>query len=288
MVKKKVRSLGVEQRRAIVERGSRELSLNKQCILLGVHKSSLYYESVDRSLEDTELMLHIDEEYTRHPFYGSRRMREYLVGLGYEVNRKRVQRLMRTMGLEAIYPKPNWSKSKKENKKYPYLLKGMTIERVDQVWSTDITYIRIKEGFCYCTAVIDWYSRYVLSWKLSNSLEMTFCIEAVLEALERGKPEIFNTDQGAQYTSIEFTDILEKLGIKISMDGRGRALDNIFVERLWRTLKYENVYLNNYETMREAKEGIKEYFQFYNRERKHQGLGYKHPEEVYMNLRSKD
>lgn len=209
-------------------------------------------------------------------------MTGWLKGLGYKINRKRIQGLMRGLGLAAIYPKPNLSKGNKLHKKYPYLLRDAVITRPNHVWSTDITYIRLGQGFCYCVAIIDWYSRYVVAWRLSNTLDTTFCLEALNVALSQGKPEIFNSDQGSQFTSIEFTGVLEKAGIKISMDGRGRAIDNIFIERLWRTLKYENVYLRNYESQKEAREGIKQYFEFYNKERKHQALGYKSPYEVYV------
>lgn len=209
-------------------------------------------------------------------------MTAWLKRQGHAVNHKRVRRLMRLMGLEAVYPKPNLSKALREHKKYPYLLKDMVIERVDQVWSADITYIRLSQGFIYLVAIIDWYSRYVLSWKVSITLEKEFCMEALEKALRASKPDIFNTDQGAQFTSLEFTCLLDEAGISISMDGRGRALDNIFVERLWRSVKYEEVYLNNYETVREARERLTEYFHFYNTERLHQSLGYRTPSEIYF------
>lgn len=224
----------------------------------------------------------MDREYTAHPFYGSRRMTAWLCAQGYPVNRKRIQRLMQLMGLEAIYPKPNLSKSDAGHKKYPYLLRNLEIGFPGHVWSTDITYIRFDGGFAYCTAVIDWYSRYVLSWRVSNTLDTGFCLEAIEEALEIGKPKIFNTDQGVQYTSSAFTDALERAGIKISMDGKGRALDNIFVERLWRSLKYEDIYLKDYSSVKEARQGIDKYFSFYNNERLHQSLDYRCPRDVFL------
>jgi putative transposase len=230
-----------------------------------------------------ELMDKIDEQYLKTPFYGSRKMVVCLRNAGYQVNRKRVQRLMQLMGLEAIYPKANLSKRRHDHKIYPYLLKGLTIDRPNQVWSTDITYIRLRSGFMYLTAVIDWYSRYVLSWRLSNTLESRFCVEALEEALERfHAPEIFNTDQGSQFTSETFLYPLLKRNIKVSMDSKGRALDNVFIERLWRSLKYEEVYLKDYETVREASSSIRKYFNFFNYERPHQSLEYKTPSLLYI------
>jgi putative transposase len=223
----------------------------------------------------------IDEEYTRHPFYGSRRLTAWLRREGNRVNIKRVRRLMKEMGIEAIYQKPNLSKASPGHKKYPYLLKNMVIDHPDQVWSTDITYIRMRHGFVYLTAVIDWFSRYVLSYELSTTLDTGFCIEAVNRALNISKPEIFNTDQGSQFTSEAFIECLESRKITISMDGRGRALDNIFVERLWRSVKYEEVYLKDYETVKNAISGLFNYFDFYNNERGHQSLQYQTPYEVY-------
>ena len=225
----------------------------------------------------------IDEEYTRHPFYGSRRLTARLNREGYPVNRKRVQRLMQLMGIEAIYQKPMLSKPLAENKTYPYLLKGLTIMHPNQVWSADITYIRMNGGFVYLTAIIDWYSRYVLAHEVSISLESElFCVNSLKKAMTISSPEIFNTDQGVQFTSSAFTELLLKNNIAISMDSRGRAFDNIFVERLWRSLKYEEVYLSDYETVKETIKGIGNYFQFYNTERPHQSLGYKTPHEVYF------
>lgn len=223
----------------------------------------------------------IDEQYLRTPFYGSRRMTVWLTTQGEEVNRKRVRRLMVLMGLEAIYPKPRTTLRNVDHKVYPYLLRDRVIERKDQVWSTDVTYIPLSQGFMYLAAVIDWYSRFVLSWQLSNTLDGRFCLEALNTALEGGRPEIFNTDQGVQFTAKAFTSRLEEEGIAVSMDGRGRALDNVFVERLWRSLKYEEVYLKAYSGVRELEAGLESWFRFYNHERPHQSLTYRTPAEVY-------
>lgn len=260
-----------------------ELSLSKQCRLLGINRSSYYLKVVSETGYNLELMNLIDQEHTAHPFYGSRRMMAWLRMKGHVVNRKRVQRLMQVMGIEAIYPKRNLSRSDLEHKKYPYLLRNQEVMFPDHVWSTDITYIKLLGGFAYCTAIIDWYSRYVIAWRISNTLDTSFCLEALEEALEKGKPEIFNTDQGVQFTSLAFTGILEKANIKISMDSRGRALDNIFVERLWRTLKYEDIYLKDYGSVKEVRDGLKIYFHFYNNERPHQSLNYRYPKDVYFN-----
>jgi putative transposase len=229
----------------------------------------------------------IDEQYTKTPFYGVRRITTALRRLGCLINHKRIARLMRIMGLEAIYPKPRLSKACKENKKYPYLLRGLSIVRPNQVWSTDITYIRLHSGFAYLAAIMDWFSRYVVSWVLSNTLDTFFCVDMLEKALNVNRPEIFNSDQGSQFTSSDFTCILENNGIKISMDGRGRVYDNIFVERLWRTVKYEEVYLKDYSNMHEAKISLGQYFDFYNNERPHQSLGNRTPEEVYYGLNEK-
>jgi putative transposase len=257
-------------------------SVRQQCGLLGLNRSSLYYCPKGESEENLVLMRLLDEQYTRTPCYGVLKMTVYLRHLGYQVNAKRVRRLLRIMGLEAVYQKPNTSKSNPEHEIYPYLLRGMVIDRCDQVWSTDITYIRLKSGFVYLVAVIDWYSRYVLGWALSNTLEADFCIETVGNILEQRQCEIFNTDQGAQFTTPRFTKPLLDKGIKVSMDGRGRALDNIFVERLWRTVKYEHVYLQDIQTVQDAWLGLRDYFNFYNKERFHQSLDYKTPAEVYL------
>jgi putative transposase len=227
----------------------------------------------------------MDEQYLRTPFYGVRKMLAYLRGQGHQVNVKRIRRLMRLMGLEAIYQKPRTSKSAEGHKIYPYLLKGIKINQSNQVWCADITYIPMRLGFLYLVAVMDWFSRFVLSWRLSNSLETRFCLEAVDDAFRYGLPEIFNVDQGAQFTSESFTSKLETVEIKISMDGRGRVLDNIFIERLWRSLKYEYVYLNSPEDGRELWRGLNDYFVFYNYQRHHQALGYRTPAAVYKNLR---
>lgn len=224
----------------------------------------------------------IDEEYTRHPFYGSRRMVIFLRKQGYVVNRKRVQRLMRRLGLAGMAPGPATSSKQPEHKIYPYLLRGVAVTRPNQVWSTDVTYIRLERGFAYLVAIIDWYSRKVLSWRISNSMDASFCVDCLEDALrEHGKPEIFNSDQGSQFTSHAFTGVLKREGVSISMDGRGRALDNIFVERLWRSVKHEDVYLKGYATMGELTIGLTQYFAFYNAERPHQSLGYQTPCEVY-------
>jgi putative transposase len=257
------------------------LSVRRQCELLGLSRSSLYYEPGGEAAEDLRLMRLIDEQYTARPFYGSRRMTIGLNEQGEEVNRKRVQRLMRVMGLEAIYPKPRLSLAGKGHRIYPYLLRGVTVERVDQVWSTDITYVPMTSGFMYLAAVIDWFSRYVITWRLSNTLDGGFCLEMLEDALRAGKPEVFNTDQGVQFTAAAWTGRLESAGVSVSMDGRGRCLDNVFVERLWRSVKYEDVYLKGYERVPELEGGLRAYFGFYNTERLHQSLDYRTPAEVY-------
>jgi putative transposase len=265
----------------LVEVDHPELSVRRQCELLELSRSTFYYEPTGAAPEDLRLMRLIDEQYTAHPHYGSRRMTQWLTRRGEEVNRKRVQRLMRTMGLEAIYPKPRLSAAGRGHKIYPYLLRGVKIERPDQVWSTDITYVPLPSGFMYLAAVIDWYSRYVVAWRLSNTLDGGFCLEMLDEALRAGKPEVFNTDQGVQFTAEAFTGRLLSVGVAVSMDGRGRALDNVFVERLWRTVKYEDIYLRGYEAVAELLQGLIRYFAFYNQERLHQSLGYETPAEVY-------
>jgi putative transposase len=261
------------------------ISVRRQCELLGVNRSSVYYRPAGESEENLRLMRLIDEQYTRTPFYGSRRMKIALEEQGYPVNRKRVARLMKLMGIEAVYPKPKLSQPGEGHQIYPYLLEGVAVERVNQVWSTDITYIRMAGGFVYLVAVMDWYSRYVLSWALSLTLELEFCLEALKAALRHGRPEIFNSDQGAQFTSERFTGELEKRGIAVSMDGRGRCLDNIFIERLWRSLKYEEVYLHDYRLVPEAGQGIGGWFRFYNQERPHQSLGYQTPAAIWRGQR---
>jgi putative transposase len=265
----------------LIEVENKQISLVRQCELLGLSRASLYYQARSESVENLQLMRLLDEQYTKYPFYGVKRMTAWLKTEGYRVNEKRVRRLLRKMGLEAQYPKPNLSRINKEHRIYPYLLRGIIIKRVNQVWSTDITYIRLKQGFIYLAAVIDWHSRYVLSWKISVTMESGFCVTVLENALEKGKPEIFNTDQGSQFTSEVFTRKLIAREIQISMDGRGRALDNIFVERLWRSVKYEEVYLKEYGNVEAATEGLNNYFKFYNRERLHQSLNYQTPEAVY-------
>lgn len=259
-----------------------DLPVKMQCELIGLARSSFYYEPVPESELNLRLMRMIDEEYLRVPFYGSRRMKIELGKRGEEVNRKRVQRLMRMMGLEAMHPKPRTSIGNKNHYKYPYLLKNLEIIAPNHVWGTDITYVPVEDGFLFLVAIVDLYSRYVVSWRVSDSLESNFCIDAVNGALIRGeKPKILNSDQGAQYTSKAYTELLKFNGIAISMSGRGRCWDNIFVERLWRSYKYEEVYLKNYSTHREMLEGSDYYFNFYNNERPHQKLDYSTPKEVY-------
>ena len=258
-----------------------ELSIRQQCGLLGINRSSLYYRPVGIDAYTLLLMHELDKQYTETPFYGVLKMTEHLNLLGHQVNVKRVRRLLRIMGLEAVYPKPKLSQANPEHKVFPYLLRNLAIERCNQVWSTDLTYIRLKHGFVYLMAIIDWYSRYVLNWALSTTLEADFCIAALNETLESSRCEIFNTDQGSQFTTCRFTQPLLNKGIQVSMDGRGRALDNIFVERLWRSVKYEKVYLNDFQTVNQAYQGLKEYFEFYNHRRIHQSLEYQTPAEVY-------
>jgi putative transposase len=262
-----------------------DLSINRQCRLLSISRSSYYYRSKPIKAEDLELMRLIDEQYLKTPTWGTRSMRNHLRRLGYKINRKRVQRLMRLMGLEAIYPRPKTSRPHPEHKVYPYLLRNLEIDRPNQVWAADITYIPMCRGFMYLVAVMDWHSRKVLSWRLSNTLEADFCVAAVEEAIERfGTPEIFNTDQGAQFTSDTFTSLLKKHDIDISMDGRRRVQDNIFIERLWWTLKYHYLYLRSFANGSELRNGLREWFRFYNTERSHQALDNMTPDEVYYDL----
>jgi putative transposase len=252
--------------------------------LLGLSHSSFYYEPAVETAENLALMKRIDRQYTDHPFYGSRRMTAWLQGEGHGVNRKRVRRLMRLMGLEAVYPKPKLSGPGRGHKVFPYLLRGVKVERPDQVWSTDITYVPLAKGFMYLAAVIDWYSRYVVAWRLSNTLDGSFCLEMLEEALALGRPEVFNTDQGVQFTAEAFTGRLLSAGVRVSMDGKGRCLDNVFVERLWRTVKYEDIYPRCYERVPQLSEGLERYFPFYNEERLHQALDYRTPAAVYRGL----
>jgi len=260
------------------------LSIVRQCKLIGLPRASYYRGGAlgEETPENLELMRMIDEEYTRHPFYGSRKMRDWLLRQGHVVNRKRVRRLMRKMGLASVAPKPNTSRPAPAHKIYPYLLRGLQIEHTDQVWCADITYIRLAHGFVYLTAVMDWYSRYVLAWEVSVTMEEAFCVSALESALRRhGRPQIFNTDQGSQFTGQAFTGVLKDANVDISMDGKGRAMDNIMVERLWRSVKYEEVYLKDYESVAELVTALRVYFDFYNRERPHQSHGGATPAEVY-------
>jgi putative transposase len=270
-----------ERRREMADRQHPALSTVRQCALLGISRSSVYYRPRATSLEDLAVMKLMDQQYLATPFYGSRRMTVWLQRQGRPMSRKRVQRLMRTMGLRAIFRRPRTSQPAAGHKVYLYLLGGMEITRPNQVWAADITYIPMARGFLYLVAIMDWYSRYVLSWRLSNTLDADFCVEALEEALSQGKPEIFNTDQGSQFTGEAFTGLLKQHGVRISMDGKGRYRDNIFVERLWRTVKYEEVYLKAYSNGREAKAGLDAYFRFYNAQRPHQALGYRTPAEVF-------
>jgi putative transposase len=266
----------------MIDKADETMSMRAQCELLGLNRSGLYYKPTAMSAINIELMHMIDEEYTRHPYVGVARMVAYLRDAGKKCGAKRVRSLMRVMWFEAIYPKPDTSMPNLQHRVYPYLLRDVEINRVNQVWSTDITYIRLSHGFAYLVAIMDWHSRSVLSWRLSNTMDVSFCLEALDEALnEYGSPEIFNSDQGSQFTSAEFIDRLKAQHISISMDGRGRALDNIFIERLWRSVKYENVYINGYETMLEAQKGLADYFKYYNFDRLHQSLDYKRPMAVY-------
>ena len=265
----------------MVERAA-PLPITRQCELLALPRSTFYHVPSPVSDEELNLMKLIDQCHLEHPYYGSRRIRDWLEDEGYRFNRKRIQRLMHTMGLVALYPKRNLSQSSQAHKVYPYLLKGLTIDRPNQVWATDITYIPMARGFVYLVAIMDWYSRRVLSWRLSNTLDTSFCVEALNEAIENhGAPRIFNTDQGSQFTSEEFTGVLKQHGIQNSMDGKGRWVDNVFVERLWRSVKYEEVYLRAYESIGDARESLGRYFAFYNGKRRHQSLDRQTPDSVY-------
>ena len=270
-----------EARRLMIEPDNRQISIVKQCNILGISRSGYYYSPRPESPENLKIMRIMDEQYLKTPFYGTRRMHAHIKYQGYSVNIKRIRRLLRLMGLEAIYPKPNISSHQQGHKIYPYLLNGLSINNINQVWSSDITYIPMKSGFLYLVAIIDWYSRFVLSWRISNSLDSVFCVDALDEALKLGCPEIFNTDQGSQFTGERHTSRLKSNEIKISMDGKGRAIDNVFIERLWRSLKYEYVYLNAPETGKELYHGLYDYFNFYNNERHHQSLGYQVPSAVH-------
>ena len=258
-----------------------EISIRRQCELIGLPRSSYYMKPAGETAVNLQLMRLIDVQYLKTPFYGYPRMTAHLRRAGYAVNPKRIARLMQKMGLQALFPKRKTTISAQGDKIYPYLLRGMNITHSNQVWSTDITYVPMKNGFMYLVAIIDWFSRYILTWRLSNTLDGDFCLAALNQALENGQPEIFNSDQGSQFTAHAFTQPLLATNIRISMDGRGRALDNIFIERFWRTIKYEDIYLKDYETVPALKTGLTDYFQFYNHERLHQSLGYRPPVEVY-------
>ena len=266
----------------MIDQEHENITISRQCELLELPRASYYYESTRDDSYNELITNMIDEQFTKTPFYGVPRMTASLTKMGHQVNQKRIRRLMRKMGLEAIYPKKNLSKVHPDHKKYPYLLKDMVIDHPDQVWGVDITYIRLQHGFIYLVAVMDWYSRYVLAWDISTTMDIAFCTRALENALKISNPEIFNSDQGSQFTSNDFTGILEREGIRISMDGRGRAYDNIFVERLWRSVKYEEVYLHQYLTVPEARKSLNKYFMFYNTERIHESLGYKTPYEIYF------
>ena len=280
---KKNLDLTLEQKRNAIEPANKRIPVYRQCELLGLSRSSLYYKPRGRTEYNEMLMKLIDEQYVETPFYGIDKMTEFLCCQGYQVNHKRVRRLMRQMGLEAVYPrrKRGLSISDRQHKIYPYLLRDVEITRSDQVWSADITYVRMYRGWLYLVAVMDWFSRYVLSWEVSTTLESEFCVTALKRALGYGRPEVFNTDQGSQFTSDDFTKVLLDAGVQISMDGKVRVFDNIFVERLWRTVKVEEVYLRDYQTVAEARYGLGRYFEFYNNRRFHQSLDYRRPAEVY-------
>jgi len=268
----------------MVEPDHPRLSIQSQCELLGLSRASYYRQPAGETDKNLELMRLIDETYTKYPFFGSRQIRNYLKNRGYRVNRKRIQRLMRLMGLASVAPGKKTSLPERTHKVYPYLLRNLDINRPNQVWCSDITYIRLKHGFAYLTVIMDWYSRYILSWELSVTMDDSFCVSALERAIRRyGCPEIFNTDQGSQYTGAAFTGVLKEHGIRISMDGKGRAMDNITVERLWRSLKYEDIYLKDYEGVEELLDGLRRYFDFYNTVRPHKGFGGQPPSETYYN-----
>lgn len=281
MAEKKLPSL-VSGRRELVEWGPGILSIRRQCELWGLGRSSFYSRPVGESEENLRLMRRIDEQHLRTPFFGVGEMTAWLRRAGEAVNRKRIRRRMRRMGIEAIYPKPHTSRRHPEHRISPYLLRDLEITRADQVWASDITYVPMHRGFMYLVAIMDWFSRYVVAWRVSNSLDVGFCVECLEEALSTGRPEIFNTDQGSQFTSSAFTGRLEECGVAISMDGRGRALDNVFIERLWRTVKYEEIYLKEYESGWALEAGLTDYFAFYRHQRPHSSLGYRTPGEVYF------
>lgn len=270
----------------MVDADNAQVSVRRQCELLGLNRSTLYYEPASESEFNLSLMRLLDEQYLKTPFYGYPKMTAWLRRQGYTVNPKRVYRLMRKMGIQAIYPKPKTSQPGQGHKIYPYLLRNLEITHVNQVWSSDITYIPMPTGFMYLVAVMDWFSRYVLAWQLSNTLDAAFCLDALEQALQWGKPEIFNTDQGSQFTADAFTTCLTDASIRISMDGRGRALDNVFIERLWRSVKYEDIYIKEYNTVPQLQSGLTDYFQLYNQERPHQSLNHRTPAEFHFSLRN--
>lgn len=271
----------------MIEPDNRELSIFRQCELLALSRACYYRQPARESDKNLQLMRLIDETYTKYPFFGSRQIRNYVNARGYRVNRKRIQRLMQEMGLEAVAPGKKTSQPNRAHKIYPYLLRHLNINRPDQVWCSDITYIRLKQGFAYLTVIMDWHSRYVLSWELSVTMDDSFCVSALERAIRRyGCPEIFNTDQGSQYTGAAFTGVLKENGIRISMDGKGRAMDNIMVERLWRSLKYEDIYLKDYENVEELIDGLRCYFDFYNNVRPHKNFGGRTPSEAYWDCQA--
>ena len=272
----------------MIDRDQSDVSVVRQCELLDISRSSVYYSPVETSEHELKLMRLIDEQYMQPPFYGSRKMVAWLRSQGYSVNRKRVQKLMRRMGIEAIFRRPRTTRLDTEHKVYPYLLRNLQIDKVNQVWVADITYIPMARGFIYLAVIMDWHSRYVLSWRLSNTLEVDFCVDALEEALNSDVPRIFNTDQGSQFTSEAFTSVLLDRGVQISMDSVGAYMDNIFIERLWKSVKYEEVYLKAYDSVSEARAGIGAYLRFYNNERFHQALGYQTPAQVFEKGRNQD
>lgn len=269
------------ERLSLIEKANPRISVSRQADLLDISRSSLYYAPKVNEA-DVTIMNRVDEIYTRRPFYGSRRIKEELKDYGIVVCREHVQRLMRFMGLEAIYPKKRTSIPATSHRVYPYLLSGISLLSPNQIWGTDITYVRLEKGFAYLVAILDWFSRFVLSWELSLALDISFCVSTLKRALLHATPDIHNSDQGSQFTSLDYTSILENASIKISMDGKGRCFDNIFTERLWRTVKYEDIYLKSYRDIHEARKGLQEYFAFYNQERKHQSLNYQTPQQVYF------
>ena len=282
-LKKNSQSLTHKQKVVLIEKENEDITIKRQCQLLGVSRTSIYYQPLEISAEDKAIMNLVDEIYTACPFYGNRRIKAELnLTHNIPIGRMHLRTLVNLMGIQAIYPKKNLSWRNKNHKVYPYLLRNLKIERPNQVWSIDITYLKLEAGFAYLVAIIDWYSRYVISWKVSNSLDIDFCLECLEEALKFDTPEIFNSDQGSHFTSPKFTSILESHNIKISMDGRGRCLDNIFVERLWRSVKQENIYLNNYRDVLETRNGLSKYFLFYNQRRRHQALNNLTPEQIHF------